>query len=484
MNGTISKKTFIEKYLKAVKNDDAAIFAGAGTSISSGFLDWKNLVKEFAEEINLDVDRESDLIKVMQYYYNSKSRKRQSINQVLVDNFSNTILNKTVNALAKLPISTYWTTNYDKLIERALEENRRKPDVKSDSNQLSFKISDSDATVYKMHGDISTPGEAVFIKDDYDSYDEKRALFTTTLKADLVSKTFLFIGYSFEDPNLDRILSKLNMLIEENTREHYCIMKKVARNDYKNEETQIIDESTFKYDQIKQKLKMDDLSRYGIQTLLVDDYYEIPLILEKIYNLQLSDSIFISGSIEFYNEKWTIDKVNNFCFNLSEKLVSNSNIIISGFGLGIGSNIINGALSEIFDNRFGHTNEYLKLYPFPQSHSDSQKLKVLWSRYREMMISKSGICIFMFGNKTENGKCTNANGMFEEFEIACKLGKKVIPLPTTGYQAEKIFEYLEEHNFPEYLSKFKDNLLNVEDENLIDLVIRIVEYIQNKGADL
>ena len=67
----------------------------------------------------------------MQYYYNSKSRKRQSINQVLVDNFSNTILNKTVNALAKLPISTYWTTNYDKLIERALEENRRKPDVKA-----------------------------------------------------------------------------------------------------------------------------------------------------------------------------------------------------------------------------------------------------------------------------------------------------------------------------------------------------------------
>ena len=57
--------------------------------------------------------------------------------------------------------------------------------------------------------------------------------------------------------------------------------EKVARNDYKNEETQIIDESTFKYDQIKQKLKMDDLSRYGIQTLLVDDYYEIPLILEK-----------------------------------------------------------------------------------------------------------------------------------------------------------------------------------------------------------
>ena len=95
-----------------------------------------------------------------------------------------------------MPISTYWTTNYDKLIEKELEKQNRKVDVKMDSDQLSTALANRDAVVYKMHGDVDHPAKAVLTKDDYVLYDNKRPLFRTILKGDLISKKLLFIGFS------------------------------------------------------------------------------------------------------------------------------------------------------------------------------------------------------------------------------------------------------------------------------------------------
>ena len=47
-----------------------------------------------------------------------------------------------------------------------------------------------DAIVYKMHGDKDSPDEAVLIKDDYETYQDKKELFATALRGDLLSKTF------------------------------------------------------------------------------------------------------------------------------------------------------------------------------------------------------------------------------------------------------------------------------------------------------
>lgn len=66
--------------------------------------------------------------------------------------------------LARLPISTYWTTNYDKLVEKALEDAGKRPDVKYTDDQLALTVPHRDAVVYKMHGDISEPAKAVLIK--------------------------------------------------------------------------------------------------------------------------------------------------------------------------------------------------------------------------------------------------------------------------------------------------------------------------------
>lgn len=78
---------FINNYSKAIKEDNAAIFAGAGLSSSAGFVNWKQLLRSVADEIGLNVEKEQhDLIGLAQYYCN-KHMGRGGLNQIIVDEF-------------------------------------------------------------------------------------------------------------------------------------------------------------------------------------------------------------------------------------------------------------------------------------------------------------------------------------------------------------------------------------------------------------
>src|SRR5699024_11589140 len=90
----------------------AAIFAGAGLSQPAGYVNWKELMREIAEDLDLNVDLEADLIALAQYHVNEFDG-RGKINQVLIEEFTKGAkFTKNHEVLAELPISIYWTTNY------------------------------------------------------------------------------------------------------------------------------------------------------------------------------------------------------------------------------------------------------------------------------------------------------------------------------------------------------------------------------------
>lgn len=429
-----SIQEFLRTYVKAIQDSNAAIFAGAGLSRPAGFVDWKELLRDVAEDLQLDIDQESDLIALAQYHVN-EFNGRGKINQILIDEFTRSVkITDNHRILSQLPISTYWTTNYDQLIESNLESVGKKVDKKIAPQSLSYSVPGSDATVYKMHGDSTLPHDAVLTKDDYEGYDLKRQLFSTALQGDLVSKTFLFIGFSFDDPNLSQILSKIRILLNENTRTHYCFMKKVNINDYKNEKE-------FNYAEIKQELKIKDLKRYSIKVLLVDDYPEITEILHHISLLVKRKNIFVSGSADNYGE-WGEKKSFEFSTSLSKALIKNNKNIVSGFGLGIGSCIISGALEELYSSQNNRIEERLKCRPFPQVTTGQLSRSELWTKYRKEMLFNVGVAVFIFGNKidTETSKVIDANGMIEEFNISKENGAIPIPLGATGFTSKLLWQ--------------------------------------------
>lgn len=126
----IKKEELIRNYVKAIREGNAAVFADSGLSRSSGFVDWKELIRPLAKDIELDVDKETDMLSVAQFYRNKK-RTRGAINQEILNAFSKDVqINENIQILSRLPIFTYWTTNYDRLLEEGIRSANRKSDVK------------------------------------------------------------------------------------------------------------------------------------------------------------------------------------------------------------------------------------------------------------------------------------------------------------------------------------------------------------------
>lgn len=475
------EKQFEDNIAKELRNNNLAIFAGAGLSRASGFVDWATLLSGIASNLGLTIDSETDLVSIAQYYCNDFGR--QGINEEIMEQFEKDAEeNKNLEILSKLPISIYWTTNYDSLIEDTLRKHKKKVDIKIDQDQLKYYKSNRDVIVYKMHGDKEHPDEAVITRDDYEAYNKTRAMFTTNLKGQLIEKTFLFIGFSFEDPNLEQILSRIRVdLISRSPKNHYCFLKKINKDSYKVSETEY-DIEKYKEDEIKQNLRIRDLRRYGINTILVDEYEDITTILQRIYIKYKLNNVFISGSAEEYGT-FENEIAEEFMHKLSKRLVKEGYNIISGFGLGVGSFVINGVLDEVY-SKGNYIEDRLIMRPFPQKSSGNRNLRELWTDYRNEMISLSGISIFMFGNKKhkDTGEIVNAGGMLEEFEIAKLKDNFIIPIATTGYISEVIMnEIKKELDKYWYLKESIDILEKERDfDKIITEVIKIINKIRSE----
>src|SRR5271157_3991275 len=129
---------FYDSYVRAMAEGSAALFAGAGLSIPSGYVDWSKLLDEIASDLGLDVKKEHDLLSLSQYYVNA-NRGRHRVNELLVLQLSRAARpNINHELIADLPIRTVWTTNYDTLIEEAFTKNMRKFDKKVTTKDLTI----------------------------------------------------------------------------------------------------------------------------------------------------------------------------------------------------------------------------------------------------------------------------------------------------------------------------------------------------------
>ncbi len=467
VNGEISRDTLIKYLYEAIKTEELAAFLGAGLSIQAGFKSWKEMLKEPADEISLDVDREEhDLVSLAQFYCNS--RGRTNVDNLITENFAS-LTSPTINhnLLAQLPITTFWTTNYDKLIEKALENNNKLPNVKTRDEHLRGTNRPFDAIVYKMHGDVTYPSSAVITRSDYENYGfDDRKLFREVLEGDLLTKTFLFLGFSFSDPNFNYVIARLRVLLEgKGTRSHYCIMKR---------EKSLGDEKS--YAQIKQELQIQDLKRYGIYTCLIDDYSEITEILNSLVNKYRRKTIFISGSA-FNYDPFSPEEGKKIITELSYSLAEKGYHVVNGYGLGVGTYVINGVAKYCYsDNKkeIKEINDILTLMPFPLDSEPGESIRDFYSKYREIMIRRCGISIYLFGNK-ENGDV--AEGVIEEYEISEKLGLVSLPIKATGGASSKIYNnIITKKDIPtKYLEAIE--LVGQDFDNIEDIVKSTIKAV-------
>ncbi|MCD5326781.1 SIR2 family protein [Chromobacterium piscinae] len=418
-------QAFINSFVNDIADGTATIFAGAGLSVASGYVNWSELMRDIAKELGLDVDRETNLVAIAQYHLNERGN-RTRINQKLIDEFSaDHAINENHQILSRLPIATYWTTNYDRMIETALTAASKVVDVKHTVEHLKITQRGRDAVVYKMHGDVDAADQAVLTKDDYERYFLDREPFVTALTGDLVSKTMLFVGFSFTDPNIDYVMSRIRVVLRGQPKQHYCILRRETRR--KGEKL-----SLFEYRQRQQSYFIKDLARIGIHALMIDEYADVTRILRAVEARYRARTVFISGSAHEF-APWRTDDAGRFIEALSAGIVGKRLNVVTGFGLGVGPSVIAGALREIYTHPMKRSQNQLQAFPFPVGD------RSLYRQHREQMIANAGIAIFLFGNKRDDsGNIIPADGMREELAIARTKGLHIIAVGATGWVAEEI----------------------------------------------
>jgi hypothetical protein len=193
-------------------------FVGAGASMAVHWTgangketwgpSWRELVDEAARLIGVD---DPELLRVrgtdlqIVEYLKSKDDTLQPLINWLVKrmnpNNADLLASPTLTALASLKeCALYYTTNYDDFLERALELSGRSTLAVRSEHDMS--ASGTGTQVVKFHGDINRPDTMVLSESDYERRMRLEGPLDLKLRADVLGRALLFVGYSFRDANV------------------------------------------------------------------------------------------------------------------------------------------------------------------------------------------------------------------------------------------------------------------------------------------
>ncbi len=213
----IKSSTELEFICEKLSDRSAVLFIGAG--INSGIVNdkgmsfplGKQLSTRLAEDVLGDPKLEATLDEVAEMA-KYKIGERE-LNRYLFELLTSFEPGKAHSLIIQFPWDVIFTTNYDLLLEEAAKHSLSAagkicPIFSDQKDLVDFK--EEDILYYKLHGSIdianTAEGKLILTKEDYRYYLEKRRPLFKRLKSDLLSRTFIFIGYSLRDQNFREIL--------------------------------------------------------------------------------------------------------------------------------------------------------------------------------------------------------------------------------------------------------------------------------------
>ena len=202
------KINHLKNLINANNDNNLAVFVGAGISKSSNtktfkLPDWNDLIVDLKKE--LDLNDENDYLKIAQLYYLEFGE--YTYYKKLKGYFPDYIKPSAIhNLIFELNPHIIITTNWDNILERAIEENAFIYDIVcSDVDLVKSSLQNK---LVKMHGDFKN-NNIVFKEDDYLNYQYNFPLIENYVKSILSTHTVLFLGYSYNDLNLKQIMKWL-----------------------------------------------------------------------------------------------------------------------------------------------------------------------------------------------------------------------------------------------------------------------------------
>lgn len=207
----------IDTLKKSIKEKNVILFIGAGISATLGLPTWDSLVSKMGNDLGYDKDvfkQYGDNLILAEYYQLQKGRIGE-LRSWMDENWK---ISKTkikdssiYESIVKLDFPIIYTTNYDHCLETAFEAFNKKYKRIVDVDDF-VNIKNDVTQIVKFHGDTTYDDSIVLTESSYFDRLSFESPLDIKLRADMLGKTILFVGYSLSDINIRLLIYKLDQL--------------------------------------------------------------------------------------------------------------------------------------------------------------------------------------------------------------------------------------------------------------------------------
>lgn len=211
----------IEQLLSSYKNGNVILFVGAGVSMNLGLPSWSKLIEHIAEELDYEpkIYRTFGNDLALAEYYKIEKGSIGSLRSWMDRNWHSKSIkieeSKVHEYITKATFPIIYTTNYDRWLEYSFEL-YKKEYIKISTVSDITKIKNNTTQIVKFHGDFDNDESIVLDETSYFERLEFESPLDIKLRADMLGKSILFIGYSLSDINIRFMFYKLSNLWKKN----------------------------------------------------------------------------------------------------------------------------------------------------------------------------------------------------------------------------------------------------------------------------
>jgi hypothetical protein len=447
-------------YLESLPSNAISIFIGAGISKGCGLPTWDELVAPYVKELNVSSQNIS-YERILQYALSGQAQYNRFLSQ-LKGKISKAKASPIHQLIARLDVPRLWTTNYDGLIESSYREQDTEYQLvakDTDLYSLSFEMNQ----IIKMHGSLTNEKETdiVLLESEYEYFNIGREQISRLFQMEILSKTILYMGVSFNDYNIRRIVSSIWLANREENRAKASFLFTVPQ-----------DTSYY-------HLWKNDLSRYNIEVIELKDFTEINTFLFKLLEKRYGKTAVILG-------KRKDDKYIQLSKIIGYKLAKNGYKIHTGGGPYISKSIVEGAWQYLEENNIPIEDKVVHFYREKGGSTNPQKGKVIYygntySDLRKKMITPDKICILL------GEESLGESGIQEEIQLAIRKGAHIVPVACTGSTAMNQWKigktaFDKGNVFSEKLNDY-NNLCEDDFEKVANSVVSLSDYLLSRNIE-
>jgi NAD-dependent SIR2 family protein deacetylase len=328
-SNTISRQQATKNLNEAYQKENLVLALGAGISIEFGIPSWNLLlqslmVHSIEKENNVstvlaklfsDIFRPNPLIAgryLQEYFEKNDSSFESMVRDVLYSEMNKDKKSKLLEEIVKICVApgkspnldSIITYNFDDILEYKLKKTEMPIPYKSVYG-IGIEVKNDELPIYHVHGYLPesdklneshkiTFGESNYHQQYSDIYSWNNMVQINKFR----ENTCLFIGSSLTDPNIRRLLDIAYRQKGNKKKHHYIFkqrinnqklskdLKKILESDEllnnKNKAGLDFEETIKLLSEIHERFEENDSASFGVKTIWVDDWDEVPVMLKKM----------------------------------------------------------------------------------------------------------------------------------------------------------------------------------------------------------